>query len=233
MNFYKHFLGDYARDTAHLSMLEHAAYRLLLDHYYATEHKLPVPVQCERICRATTEEEKAAVRSVLNQFFKSGVNGRADREIKQFKDYGEAQAMRAHMRWQSKGNASHSHSHKPDKNKPPIAPLALPDWLNVETWKSYVQSRPARSCKPESLKAALSKLEAFRAAGHDPNEIVATSLANGWQMLKEPEVKGRRLAAVASERPSIVCSSCGQKAFTWTSGQCDPCWRKEHGYAAA
>ena len=230
MNFYKHFLGDYARDTAHLSMLEHAAYRLLLDHYYATERKLPMPAQCERICRATSNEEKAAVRSVLAQFFKNGVNERAEKEIKNIKDYGDAQALRAHMRWQSKGNASHSHSHS-QKEQTPIAPLALPDWLDVETWTSYVKSRPSRARKPESLKAALQKLEKFRAAGHDANEIVANSLANGWQMLKEPDGKTVALAAV-STRPSITCATCKQKAFTWTAGKCDPCWRKEQGLAA-
>jgi uncharacterized protein YdaU (DUF1376 family) len=41
MNFYKHFLGDYARDTKGLSLLEHGAYRVLLDHNYATEHADP------------------------------------------------------------------------------------------------------------------------------------------------------------------------------------------------
>jgi uncharacterized protein YdaU (DUF1376 family) len=131
VNFYKHFIGDYARDTAHLSMLEHAAYRLLLDHYYATERKLPMPAQCERICRASTEEEKLAVRTVLAQFFKNGVNERAEEELKKIKDYGDAQAMRAHMRWQSKGNASHSHSHsnsnsKDSVGKHPQAPDSSP-----------------------------------------------------------------------------------------------------------
>jgi uncharacterized protein YdaU (DUF1376 family) len=32
MNFYLHYLGDYDRDTKGLSLLEHGAYRVLLDH---------------------------------------------------------------------------------------------------------------------------------------------------------------------------------------------------------
>lgn len=115
MNFYKHFIGDYQRDTAHLSMLEHAAYRMLLDHYYATEQPLPMPAQCERICRASTDEERAAVRFVVSTFFPEGVNKRASKEINDFRAYTNAQAMRAHKRWHSErisdGNASHSHSH--------------------------------------------------------------------------------------------------------------------------
>lgn len=32
-------------------------------------------------------------------------------------------------------------------------------------------------------------------------------------------------------RPSIVCVSCRTKVFTWTDDKCDPCWKKEQGFA--
>jgi len=41
MNYYQHHLGDYLRDTAHLSMLEDGAYRRLIDAYYIRERPLP------------------------------------------------------------------------------------------------------------------------------------------------------------------------------------------------
>ena len=41
VNYYERHLGDYARDTAHLTMVEHGAYTLLLDRYYATESPIP------------------------------------------------------------------------------------------------------------------------------------------------------------------------------------------------
>lgn len=84
MNYYEHHLGDYAKDTAHLSMLEHGAYRLLLDRYYATEQGIPAD-QAHRLARARTREEREAVDTVLSEFFvlKDGVwrNGRADEEV--------------------------------------------------------------------------------------------------------------------------------------------------------
>ena len=43
MIFYKRYLGDYQRDTGHLSMLEHGAYTLLLDAFYATLLKTFTP----------------------------------------------------------------------------------------------------------------------------------------------------------------------------------------------
>lgn len=68
MNYYKRHLGDYAKDTKHLSLLEHGAYTLLLDYYYATEKPIP-DGRCERVAGASTEAERSAVQSVLREFF--------------------------------------------------------------------------------------------------------------------------------------------------------------------
>lgn len=89
MNYYERHLGDYAKDTAHLTMIEHGAYDLLLDRYYGTEAGIPAD-QAHRIARARTREEKAAVDAVLAEFFyiDNGVwkNKRAEEEIKKFAD---------------------------------------------------------------------------------------------------------------------------------------------------
>lgn len=68
MNYYERHLGDYARDTAHLSMLEHGAYTLLLDRYYTTEQGIPAD-QVHRLARARSKEEREAVDTVLREFF--------------------------------------------------------------------------------------------------------------------------------------------------------------------
>jgi uncharacterized protein YdaU (DUF1376 family) len=68
VNYYERHLGDYARDTAHLSMLEHGAYTLLMDRYYATEQGIPAD-QAHRVARARSRDEKAATDSVLSEFF--------------------------------------------------------------------------------------------------------------------------------------------------------------------
>ena len=84
MNYYERHLGDYAKDTAHLSMLEHGAYSLLLDRYYGTEMGIPIS-QAHRLARARSKEEKQAVDDVLAEFFQlvDGVwiNQRAEEEI--------------------------------------------------------------------------------------------------------------------------------------------------------
>ena len=84
MNYYERHLGDYAKDTAHLTMIEHGAYGLLLDRYYATEKPIPSD-QAHRLARARSKEERQAVDDVLAEFFVlvdgAWVNHRAEIEI--------------------------------------------------------------------------------------------------------------------------------------------------------
>jgi Protein of unknown function (DUF1376) len=40
MYYYQHHIGDYRKDTSHLSLIEHGIYRQLLDLYYITEKPL-------------------------------------------------------------------------------------------------------------------------------------------------------------------------------------------------
>ena len=41
MNYYERHIGDYLKDTAHLSLLEHGVYSRLLDVYYTRESPIP------------------------------------------------------------------------------------------------------------------------------------------------------------------------------------------------
>lgn len=91
MNYYEHHLGDYIRDTAHLSMLEDAAYRRLLDVYYIRETPLPNDVkQCCKLVRANSRGEREAVTYILSEFFVLEEDGyhqhRADQEIAKAKN---------------------------------------------------------------------------------------------------------------------------------------------------
>lgn len=86
MNFYKHHIGDYDADTAHLSMLEDAAYSRLMRAYYRTESPIPADIkQACRLVRANSKAEREAVAVVLNEFFALGDDGwhnkRCDEEL--------------------------------------------------------------------------------------------------------------------------------------------------------
>lgn len=150
MNFYKHFLGDYARDTADLSLIEHGAYRVLLDHYYAQRGDMPADLmKLERVCKARSTVERQAVQDVANRFFPINGDGRrhnkrADSEIAGADAYAKAQAERAHMRWHSRGNPSHSHSQKEAKDKGlrPLSESSIPPCPQKELLALYAKHLP-------------------------------------------------------------------------------------------
>ncbi len=68
MNYYKRHIGDYIRDTSHLTLLEHGAYTRLLDLYYVREAPLPDDQVC-RLVGARTPDEISTVKAILAEFF--------------------------------------------------------------------------------------------------------------------------------------------------------------------
>lgn len=69
MNFYKHYIGDFQRDTGHLSLTERGAYLALIHHYYATEN--PLPNNIDALCRiagAVSAIERKAVKVAIKFF---------------------------------------------------------------------------------------------------------------------------------------------------------------------
>lgn len=91
MNYYEHHIGDYAEATAHLTFVEDAAYSRMIRKYYATEKPLPADVcAVQRLLCARTKSEKAAVVTVLNEFFvlkdDGWHNARCDAEIARYRE---------------------------------------------------------------------------------------------------------------------------------------------------
>jgi len=119
VNYYERHIGDYLKDTAHLSLLEHGVYSRLLDVYYTREGAIPV-AQVERLIGVRSKDEKAALANVLDEFFTVGAemltHNRCDREIARYQDK-QAKAKRsADARWiaqrsHSGGNANAMRTH--------------------------------------------------------------------------------------------------------------------------
>jgi uncharacterized protein YdaU (DUF1376 family) len=113
MNWFKLYIGDYQRDTAHLSVTEHGAYLLMLQHYYATEKPIPSGKALHRMLRAQEKAEREAIDSVAEQFWTvtdAGlVNTRSDAEIAKAKAQGDANARVARDREERKKAARNVH----------------------------------------------------------------------------------------------------------------------------
>jgi len=165
MNYYNRHLGDYAKDTRHLSLAEHGAYCLLLDYYYSTERPIPDD-RCERIANAYETHERNAVRSVLEAFFTLTDDGwrndRADAEIQALRAKSLKAKESAEKRWSERNanayaNASETqcvgnaiqepitNNQKDQKQKKGRASApACPDDVDPQTWDDWLALRKAK-----------------------------------------------------------------------------------------
>lgn len=104
MNYYEHHIGDYDQATAHLSAVEDGIYSRMIRWYMASEAPLPADIKAiSRRVRAHTADERAAVQTVLGEFFELRADGyhqhRCDDEIARYKDKQGKAKRSASARW--------------------------------------------------------------------------------------------------------------------------------------
>lgn len=102
MHYFQFSIGDYARDTAHLTEMEDLAYRRMLDLYYKIEGPLPSDAQeIARLVRMRSHCDCIAV--VLKDFFVLSPDGyrnmRADSELEQIYAKSAKARESAKARW--------------------------------------------------------------------------------------------------------------------------------------
>jgi len=136
--YYNFNIGDYRRDTVHLSILEHGIYRQLIDTYYLNEG--PFEADLDALMRThcvRNADEMQAFKNVLKDFFDE-VDGRyvhkgCERVLAQYHAKSDKAKASARARWdrpdanalptQSKRNANGmlTNNHKPiTNNQEPI-----------------------------------------------------------------------------------------------------------------
>ena len=69
MHYYQFNIGDYRKDTAHLTPMEHYIYRTLIDWYYLDE--TPIPTETQVVIRRLSIDFsfEQSLNNVLNDFF--------------------------------------------------------------------------------------------------------------------------------------------------------------------
>jgi uncharacterized protein YdaU (DUF1376 family) len=160
MHYYQFHIGDYKSHTHHLSHYEDLAYRRLLDFYFLHEQ----PIKHRDIARQIgMRDHEEDVMTVLNEFFISTpegfVNPRADKEIKQYKEFSAAGKRGAAKRWgkppneeaNSPPNATPiaTNNHKPitnNQDKRQLGKRLANDFRFPKEWEDFCQqTRPELS----------------------------------------------------------------------------------------
>jgi uncharacterized protein YdaU (DUF1376 family) len=160
MHYYQFHIGDYKSHTHHLSLLEDLAYRRLLDFYFLHEK----PIKHRDVARQIgMREHEEDVMTVLNEFFISTEDGfvspRADKEIKQYKEFAEAGKRGAAKRWGTPPNGEAisppnatpiatinqepiTTNHKPKRESATV--VACPPDVSQQVWGDWVALRKSK-----------------------------------------------------------------------------------------
>jgi uncharacterized protein YdaU (DUF1376 family) len=209
MNWYPRYYGDYMRDTADLSLVEHGAYTVLLDHYYATGQPLrDDEAAAMRICRAFTDEERAAVSAVLARFFPVNGDGarhnaRADRELAK-----EAEIIKIKSRAGKAGARARWEGHVPEQtdgtchaaaNGKDVAEGMAERWPSTSTSTPTSEQPPPSTPQPPKGGDAASGFDAFWQAY--PKKVGKIAARKAWKKAKRPPT-GIILAAVEQQKKS-------------------------------
>lgn len=164
MNHYPRHIGDYLKDTAHLTLLEHGIYTRLLDVYYTREGAIP-DEQAARLVGARSKDERDSLQAVLSEFFVLEADGwhqkRADAEIERYREKAkrnrEVGVLGGRPRTQTEprnnpdgfrnvtqteptDNPSHkpiANSQEPNKSSRARGARLAPDWVLPKAWGEW------------------------------------------------------------------------------------------------
>ena len=91
MHYYQFNIGDYAKSTLHLSLLEDLAYRRLLDRYYDTEK--PLESDIDKLCRfIRMSDHKKETKQIIEEYFSLTQKGWIQKRVKKELDASSAKA---------------------------------------------------------------------------------------------------------------------------------------------
>jgi uncharacterized protein YdaU (DUF1376 family) len=198
MNYYQHNIGDYRRDTAHLSLLEHGIYRQLLDWYYLDEIEITKETQTVfRRLSARTQDEQNAIEIILKEFFVETETGwkhkRCDIEIAAYHDKAQVNRVNGKLGGRPKktqtvsdglsdGNRNESEqnpNHKPlTINQEPITKVVK----NITPLAMLVDMGIPASLAKDWLQVKKAKKSAVTQTGLDA--IKKNAEANGYTFLQ-------------------------------------------------
>jgi len=208
MHYYQHHIGDFLKDTGHLSNEQLAVYMKLLWRYYLDEK--PLEDDCEMLAFAVRSDEKT-VRLLLRHFFVLTEDGwrqtRCDKVIQDYHDKSHKASDSAKARW-NKAKAMRTHTernadepkndanHKPiTNNQEPVLQIQspkcdidflLPEWVDKEHWDAWHSTPKRKKATVQQKKLAIKKLQGWKDQGLDYAGALENSATGGYQGLFLP-----------------------------------------------
>jgi uncharacterized protein YdaU (DUF1376 family) len=219
MHYYKRNLGDYAKKTGRLTMLQHGAYTLLIDSCYDRE-SFPTLEQAIDWTWASTEQEIEAVKFVLSRFFKLGEDGQyvQDRILAELLEYHQKAdtnkriaVERETKRKQNSTNREQVVNEPPPNHKPitinqePLTNnqkpkrekatvVATPEGVSDSVWQDFLKIRKAKKALVTQTVIAGIQKQADE-VGWTLEAALTECVVRGWQSFRADWVKPKQTFA--------------------------------------
>ena len=217
MQYYKHHVGDFIKDTSNLDDHQSMTYLRMLWKYYLDE--TPLSGSYEDIAFTVRSDEKT-VRTLLKHFFISRdgawIHIRCEREIKGFYDKSEKARASAKSRWDANtmqtqceriANASKIDANVPKsdadcmlpithnplpiiKTKTTTSKMPTPDGVSPELWSDYLSVRKG---KPMTQTALNGIAREATKAGLSLEAGLRVCAERGWSGLKAEWLDDKKL----------------------------------------
>ena len=93
--------------------------------------------------------------------------------------------------------------------------VQIPSYINPDLWSDFMDQRKSLKAKntERAIKVILSRLEEFRAKGHDPNRVIENSIENSWKGVFEP--KGKAIEKTNGNLSAIDKVRAANRAKGW------------------
>jgi len=210
LNYYRHFPGDYLRDTLHLSAAEDGMYRRLLDLAYTTEKPLPLDRRLiYRLTRCRCIADRRAIDRVIDEFFNRTRWGYIHKRVQEEINRAESRIKAARQNGASGGRPKKAETQEkpsglssanPGKSSPDSR-LQTPDpetdqvspnptlmqklGVSLSLWTSYkrVREKLHRPIVSGAEDLVFAELLAFQQTGEDPIEILEQAVrTSSWKL---------------------------------------------------
>lgn len=176
-------IGDWISSTRLLTATERGVYFDLLTQYYVDEGPL-MRSQCDRISRAYADEEREAMRYVLNEFFEDREDGyhcaRCDRDIAACREKSKNAQKSAQARWLKK---------TPVKTSETMRPACESDASAVQSQCERMSERNANALQPNT---------------HNPIPITQICVSNETHTQASPAPRKRAKSVASILKPEGV-----------------------------
>jgi hypothetical protein len=215
MHYYKKNIGDYAKKTGRLSMLQHGAYTLLIDSCYDRE-KFPTLEEAIEWSWAITKDEIDAVEFVLKRFFtfENGVyvQSRIQEEIIEYHSKANKNKEIAIQREAKRRGESTKRERIVNETPPNQEPITInhkpnintPEGVSESLFKDYLEVRKGKKAKwTETAYKGLQR-EADKAK-MTLSEVMQMCCERGWvgfkaEWVKEEAIKQKQLPLATNEQ---------------------------------